>query len=142
MKHLLVHTVNNLDQFNNVVKEIHQILTSQSIVLLSGPLGAGKTTFVSLFCRLIGAGHVQSPTYSIHHRYEGVDHFDLYRLETAEQVESSAFFDLLNESKEFVFIEWPERINFYELPQGRPIFQVKLDLKNDTSREITLSKLN
>jgi tRNA threonylcarbamoyladenosine biosynthesis protein TsaE len=80
------------------------------VVLVSGELGAGKTTFVRGACRALGvAGKVASPTFTIGHRYQGepdVSHLDLYRfraLEPAEWGDLEPYFD-----DAIVFVEWPE----------------------------------
>ncbi len=81
------------------------------VVLLRGPLGAGKTTFVRGFLRGIGHnGEVRSPTFSLIHLYETtppVLHADLYR------VESVLGLGLEDELDDRVsFIEWPDRADF------------------------------
>lgn len=81
------------------------------VVLLRGPLGAGKTTFVRGFLRGIGhQGEVRSPTFSLVHLYETtppVLHADLYR------VESVLGLGLEDELDDRVsFIEWPDRADF------------------------------
>ncbi|MBV8280622.1 MAG: tRNA (adenosine(37)-N6)-threonylcarbamoyltransferase complex ATPase subunit type 1 TsaE, partial [Candidatus Eremiobacteraeota bacterium] len=62
-----------------------------TLILLRGPLGAGKTTFVEGVVRALGAGHAASPTFVIAHEYDGgskpVSHLDLYRLEDPRDVE-------------------------------------------------------
>jgi tRNA threonylcarbamoyladenosine biosynthesis protein TsaE len=80
------------------------------VVLVSGELGAGKTTFVRGACRALGVtGRVTSPTFTIGHRYEGavdVSHLDLYRfrgLSAAEWGDLEPYFD-----GAVVFVEWPE----------------------------------
>jgi tRNA threonylcarbamoyladenosine biosynthesis protein TsaE len=58
-------------------------LAPGDVVLVSGDLGTGKTTFVRGACRALGVtGRVTSPTFTIGHRYRGapdVSHLDLYR---------------------------------------------------------------
>ena len=85
-------------------------LVAGDVVLVSGELGAGKTTFVRGACRALGvAGRVTSPTFTIGHRYAGspdVSHLDLYRfrgLSTAEWGDLEPYFD-----EAVVFVEWPE----------------------------------
>jgi tRNA threonylcarbamoyladenosine biosynthesis protein TsaE len=80
------------------------------VVLVSGELGSGKTTFVRGACRALGVtGRVTSPTFTIGHRYEGavdVSHLDLYRfrgLSAAEWGDLEPYFE-----DAVVFVEWPE----------------------------------
>jgi tRNA threonylcarbamoyladenosine biosynthesis protein TsaE len=80
------------------------------VVVVSGELGAGKTTFVRGACRALGiTGRVTSPTFTIGHRYSGmvdVSHLDLYRLRglsPAEWGDLEPYFD-----DAIVFVEWPE----------------------------------
>ena len=80
------------------------------VVLVSGELGAGKTTFVRGACRALGVGdRVTSPTFTIGHRYTGrvaVSHLDLYRfrgLSAAEWGDLEPYFE-----DAVVFVEWPE----------------------------------
>ena len=85
-------------------------LVAGDVVLVSGELGTGKTTFVRGACRALGvAGRVTSPTFTVGHRYPGspdVSHLDLYRfrgLSTAEWGDLEPYFD-----EAVVFVEWPE----------------------------------
>ena len=78
------------------------------VVLVSGELGAGKTTFVRGACRALGVtAKVTSPTFTIGHLYAGnpdVAHLDLYRLEGAEP---GLLEDYLTADR-IGFLEWPE----------------------------------
>ena len=85
-------------------------LDTGDVVLVSGELGAGKTTFVRGACRALGVtGRVTSPTFTIGHRYAGrvdVSHLDLYRfrgLSAAEWGDLEPYFE-----GAVVFVEWPE----------------------------------
>ena len=80
------------------------------VVLVSGELGTGKTTFVRGACRALGVtARVTSPTFTVGHRYPGspdVSHLDLYRfrgLSAAEWGDLEPYFD-----EAVVFVEWPE----------------------------------
>ena len=83
-------------------------LRSGDVVLVSGELGSGKTTFVRGACRGLGVtAKVTSPTFTIGHLYAGspdVAHLDLYRLEGAEP---GLLDDYLTPDR-IGFLEWPE----------------------------------
>ncbi len=81
------------------------------VVLLSGELGAGKTTLVRGACRALGVHDpVTSPTFSLAHRYAGrlpVAHLDLYRLGSVADEEPGLIADELAPDG-VSFVEWPE----------------------------------
>jgi tRNA threonylcarbamoyladenosine biosynthesis protein TsaE len=83
-----------------------------TIVLLRGPLGAGKTTLVDGFSQALGAGRATSPTFVIAHCYAGgrmpIWHVDLYRIDSDRDV---ADLDLAQYQSEdaVTLVEWPER---------------------------------
>jgi len=83
-------------------------LAAGDVVLVSGELGAGKTTFVRGACRALGVtAQVTSPTFTIGHLYAGhpdVAHLDLYRLEGAEP----GLLDDYITPDRIAFMEWPE----------------------------------
>ena len=79
-------------------------------VLVSGELGAGKTTFVRGACRALGVTQkVTSPTFTIGHRYEGrvpVSHLDLYRFANVSHAEWGDLEPYFDDA--VAFVEWPE----------------------------------
>jgi len=81
------------------------------VVLVSGDVGAGKTTLIRGACRALGvSGPITSPTFTLGHRYAGgrvpVSHLDLYRLEGLEG-EDPALLDDYVDSGSVAFVEWP-----------------------------------
>lgn len=80
------------------------------VVLVSGELGSGKTTFVRGACRALGvAGPVTSPTFTIGQVYAGeveVAHLDLYRLESLAGEDPALLEDYLTPER-IGFVEWP-----------------------------------
>jgi tRNA threonylcarbamoyladenosine biosynthesis protein TsaE len=110
-------------------RQIAALLPARGLVLLTGDLGAGKTTLV----KGIAAGRgiatpdeVTSPTFPLIHEYGEpvrIYHVDLYRLDTEQEVLSLGLDDLID-SRALVLIEWGER--FPRLwPPGAPQLHLK-----------------
>lgn len=81
------------------------------IYFLYGELGAGKTFFVTQFCRELGVTeYVSSPSYVLLNEYDAraftVFHLDLYRLGSAEEILELGITDFTDEG--IVFVEWPQ----------------------------------
>ncbi|MEF9841566.1 MAG: tRNA (adenosine(37)-N6)-threonylcarbamoyltransferase complex ATPase subunit type 1 TsaE [Raoultibacter sp.] len=88
-------------------------LRKGDVVLLSGDLGAGKTQFVQgVASALHASDSVTSPTFNLMLSYLDGDlplyHFDLYRLETAEELEDIGYFETL-EGDGVSFVEWGDK---------------------------------
>ncbi len=86
-------------------------LAPGDVVLVSGELGSGKTTFVRGACRALGVeGPVTSPTYTVGQVYGGRDgeiaHLDLYRLSTLDGEDPALLDDYLTPER-IAFVEWP-----------------------------------
>ena len=102
----------NIEDLDQVVAFLQTL--NANIFLLYGELGAGKTTLVQSFCKILGArDDVNSPSYGLINEYEcenrKVYHMDLYRLKSLEEaldigVEEYLYADAYN------FIEWPQVI--------------------------------
>jgi tRNA threonylcarbamoyladenosine biosynthesis protein TsaE len=86
-------------------------LSPGDVVLVSGELGAGKTTLIRGAARALGVtDQVTSPTFTIGHTYRGrvpVSHLDLYRLADLGQEDPALLEDYLT-PEAIAFIEWPE----------------------------------
>ena len=138
------HTVSNLQELEKFWRDFLPHLSERSILLLSGDVGAGKTTSVQIIASILGMKDVQSPSFAIHLRYENpqglsMDHLDLYRLEDDDDLESSGFWDLFAEKKGLVVIEWAQRLDYDFLPLNWQRVEVKLEKTvNETERTVTV----
>jgi len=123
-----------------VAAELARTLDLGDVVLVSGELGSGKTTFVRGACAALGVREqVTSPTYTIGHRYHGtrgdVSHLDLYRfrgVSAAEWGDLEPYFE-----NAFAFVEWPEA-GAGVLPAPR--FAVRLAYANGERRAIAVEE--
>jgi tRNA threonylcarbamoyladenosine biosynthesis protein TsaE len=91
--------------------QLAERLGSGDVVIVSGEVGAGKTTLIRGACRALGIeAPVTSPTFTIGQRYEGgrlpVAHLDLYRLEGLAGEDPALLDDYLVPGA-IVFVEWP-----------------------------------
>ena len=109
--------VENLEETLNLGKKLSQKLNPQSIVLLKGPIGAGKTSFVQGIARGLSISEdITSPTFALSHHYNSgkipLIHLDLYRLEKVSSAKE-VFFSEEEEAiqrQAILVIEWPELI--------------------------------
>lgn len=83
------------------------------VVLLSGEVGAGKTTFVRGACRALRVRDpVRSPTFTLGRRYRApvaISHLDLFRLAGGLEGEVPELLADYTRPEDIVFVEWPER---------------------------------
>lgn len=110
------------------------------VVLLTGDLGAGKTTLVRGACRRLGVtGPVTSPTFTIGSRYEtgrvAVAHIDLYRLAGLAGEDPSLLDDYADE-RTITFVEWPVAA---EAAFARVRFRVVLEHAGADHRRIQIA---
>ena len=107
-----VFTTHSEQETEAAGQEFARSLPVGGVVLLTGPLGAGKTAFVRGMARGLGCnpGEVSSPTFTILHEYKGphvlLFHADLYRLSTRE-VDELGLDDVAAEG--ILVVEWPDR---------------------------------
>ncbi|MBE8163108.1 MAG: tRNA (adenosine(37)-N6)-threonylcarbamoyltransferase complex ATPase subunit type 1 TsaE [Bdellovibrionaceae bacterium] len=144
--------------------------SKKDVILLNGPLGVGKTQWVSLFVKqMFGdqslqstadneeagngeAGNVKkenvtsSPTFSLHNVYQKagltIHHFDLYRLSSENELESFNFWDVFKEDNAYVIIEWSKKFSILKFFPGWQVHNIDIDFldKNSSSRQIKYTK--
>jgi len=88
--------IENLKETLNLGKKLSHKLNPQSIVLLKGPIGAGKTSFVQGIAKGLSISEeITSPTFAVSHHYNSgkipLIHLDLYRLENISSAKEVFF---------------------------------------------------
>jgi tRNA threonylcarbamoyladenosine biosynthesis protein TsaE len=119
-------------------------LKGGEIILLDGPLGAGKTIFAKGIASSleIDTDEVTSPSFTLVNRYdEGrltLFHLDLYRLsEGATAAHAVDLDELLTDERAVFLIEWAERMGNYPLPS--PVWRVSITGDGEEAREIMIT---
>ena len=115
---------------------IGKIIHEGTVICLDGELGVGKTLFVRALARTLGVeSDVTSPTFNLMNIYEAacpIVHFDLYRIESEEELEDIGFYEYVDATEGIVLIEWAEK--FPEaLPEDR--LEVRIDALDGEERQ-------
>ncbi|MCX8029667.1 MAG: tRNA (adenosine(37)-N6)-threonylcarbamoyltransferase complex ATPase subunit type 1 TsaE [Brevinematales bacterium] len=124
-----------------VAFEFASITKKGDIVVLSGDLGSGKTTFVKGFCLYfnISEEDVSSPSFTLLNVYEGrvrIYHLDLYRIENINFVDYETFLDYLKDEKAIKLIEW----NKINIDLEFDLFVIEIEHISEKERKITIKK--
>ena len=127
-----------------LAEQLAATLHPGDVLLLSGPLGAGKTAFVRGLARGLGlrAADVSSPTFTLIHEYRGgrltLFHVDLYRLTDASAEDLGL--QELGVDDGVLAIEWPERLA--RSVAGSITIRIEpMDGESDTWRRVTITRL-
>ena len=123
-----------------------EALPKNSLVTLSGELGAGKSVLARSMIHALGfEGRVKSPTYTLIETYEAkntdnsllkIAHLDLYRLSDPEELDYLGFEDVIDIS-DLVLIEWPEQ-GAWRVPDAT--VHVTIEYAGDKGRVVNLTR--
>ncbi len=119
--------------------EFAKNLPKGSVIGFLGGLGMGKTAFTTGFVKGLGIdADVSSPTFAICNDYIGdnvrVCHYDMYRVDTWDDLYSTGFFDYLD-TEAYILAEWSENI-FGALPDDAII--IKIERLSENSRKFKI----
>lgn len=127
----------------NFGKQLGEQLVGGEILLLSGPLGAGKTVFVKGIAAALGIEpeEVTSPSFTLVNPYQQARlplyHIDLYRLsEGASAAHAVDLDELLTQESAVIVIEWGERLGQYPLPAN--VLRITISGDGDDPRKISI----
>ena len=121
-------TVNTLEETSALGYELGTLVGPGTVILLSGELGSGKTTFVQGLAKGLGVPesyYVTSPSYTIINEYPGrvpLCHMDLYRISEPDELRDIGVDDIFN-GNGVIAVEWPER-----LPHGTYHAHIRVEI--------------
>jgi tRNA threonylcarbamoyladenosine biosynthesis protein TsaE len=133
---------NERETFDLGVRIGRQLLGGE-ILLLSGPLGAGKTMLVKGIAHTLAIDEedVTSPSFTLVNPHQGrflLYHIDLYRLEEGASAAHAVDLDeILTDENAVVIIEWAERLGRYPLPDN--VWRISISGDGDEARKIAIA---
>ena len=114
MKHQI--QIAGLEDLERAAREFLEAIGENTLIAFYAPMGAGKTTFTTAVCKVLGVREdaISSPTFAIVNEYRGgagqpIYHFDFYRIERPEEALDIGLYDYLD-SGDLCLMEWPENI--------------------------------
>jgi tRNA threonylcarbamoyladenosine biosynthesis protein TsaE len=139
MKEFVTHSA---EETTALGRRLAAELRPPKLVVLSGDLGAGKTTLIKGIAegfRAASQENVTSPTFTLIHEYRGPDvnvyHVDLYRVDTQRELDTLALDDLFDENS-VVLIEWGEK--FERFRRERDV-EISIERLGDNDRKIVIA---
>lgn len=128
------------DRTISLGKELAGILRNHDVVVLSGPLGAGKTCFIKGIALGLGISedNIKSPSFTLINEYYGtlpLYHFDLYRMKESLELHQIGWDDYLLRDG-IVVVEWGEKAE-NQLPENR--IEVLIDISSETRRNLRIT---
>ena len=114
MHHTII--INGLSDLERAAREFLSEIGDNKLVAFFAPMGAGKTTFTTAVCKVLGVSEdaVSSPTFAIVNEYrsasgEPIYHFDFYRINKPAEALDIGLYEYLD-SGFLCLMEWPENI--------------------------------
>ncbi len=136
----IIYKINEIDK---PVSCLREILTERKIeypvILLTGEMGAGKTTFTSHLVRSFDSSlNPNSPTFNLMNEYKttkfSIFHFDLYRLKSSEEVENLGFEEIWGKQGISIVEWWQIAAGYFD----KSAIEVKLEVVDEDTRKMTL----
>lgn len=140
-----IYLTSSDEDTRHLASKLTSNFTGGDVLLLYGSMGSGKTTFTQGVATILGIHRLTSPTYVILNQYDvkinspikTLNHFDLYRLESDDQLKSVNFEEIISDPESLSIVEWPEKLN--NLP--RHYFKIIIKSTSPTKREISFQKI-
>lgn len=137
------YTTHSADETIAFGRELAPTLAGARMVVLTGDLGAGKTTLVKGIAeglRAASQDDVTSPTFTLIHEYRGpkinLYHVDLYRIETLRELDTLGLDELFADDQNLVLLEWGEK--FPRFRKERDV-GIGIERQDEENRRIIVS---
>jgi tRNA threonylcarbamoyladenosine biosynthesis protein TsaE len=136
----------NLNEIDKPVSCLREILIERKIdypvILLTGEMGAGKTTFTSQLVRSFDKSlNPNSPTFNLMNEYKtsefSIFHFDLYRLKSSEEVDNLGFEEIWGKQGLSIVEWWQIATDYFD----KSAIEVKLEVVDEQRRRFTVNSL-
>ena len=139
----MIDQVLNLDEMNNLAKQIANRYKKGGCIGLVGDLGAGKTTLTKGICKELNIKeNIKSPTFTYVIGYNSgntkVYHFDVYRITNVDELYEIGFEDYMQEDDALVIVEWANNI-LSEMPDDT--FYVEIKYNDEFSRKVSTYRI-
>ncbi len=135
-------SLKSLADWDEWIPQIVDRLFPGAILAISGPLGAGKTTFTQKLAAYLGVKEVvKSPTFALmrtyplqHARLHRLVHVDAYRLEKEADMQALNLEEELEEPGTIAIIEWPEQIPYWLTERAERVIWLTIEPKDGEER--------
>ncbi len=135
------YVTNSVEETIAAAEQVAASLSAGDIILYEGDMGAGKTHFTKGIAKHLGIDdEITSPTFALVNEYYGdmpLFHFDLYRIESYDDLYAIGFFDYLDRGG-VIAAEWSENIAELKSELGE-VISVCIEKLSETGRKITVS---
>jgi tRNA threonylcarbamoyladenosine biosynthesis protein TsaE len=133
-------TTNSAEQTISAGRELAKILNDGDVIVFTGPLGAGKTTFIKGIALGLGVSEndIKSPSFTLVNEYPATKpmyHLDLYRMKDSSELYEIGWDDYLLRDG-IIVVEWGEKARDF-LPEKR--IEISLEITGESERKISLS---
>ncbi len=140
------YLTNNSNETNKLGEEFSKNLNGGDVVLLSGDLGAGKTTFVQGIAKgLKIKDKILSPTFVLvrshtieSEKFDTLNHVDLYRIDKPSELDKLGISEFISTEASVTIIEWAEKLVNFIPKKG---YRIKFVYLGDSKREIEIEKI-
>ncbi len=134
-----VYYSNSVNETHRIAERIFKRIKIPAFLTLNGDLGAGKTEFVRGIGKALDINNILSPTFTLIREYDTkprLFHFDVYRLNSYDELTDIGFDDYLNAEDGLVVMEWSDRFKEF-MPDKR--LDIRITGSGDQPRELVIS---